>query len=139
MRVKVTLACTDCKQRNYNTMKNKKNDPDRLEMRKYCPFCHKHTAHKETFIEAYMIKIFWGCEKMAAHDSVNKSKKPVTSGNRIVSFFKELKAEFKRITWASKEDVKKAIATVMTFCLIYVVIVGLLDYGFKSLVGVIFK
>ena len=32
MRVKITLACTECKQRNYNTMKNKKNDPDRLEM-----------------------------------------------------------------------------------------------------------
>ena len=36
MRVKITLACTECKQRNYNTMKNKKNDPDRLEMNKYC-------------------------------------------------------------------------------------------------------
>jgi large subunit ribosomal protein L33 len=48
MRVKVTLACTECKQRNYNTMKNKKNDPDRLEMSKYCKFCKKHTAHKET-------------------------------------------------------------------------------------------
>jgi large subunit ribosomal protein L33 len=48
VRVKVTLACTDCKQRNYNTTKNKKNDPDRLEMKKYCPFCHKHTLHKET-------------------------------------------------------------------------------------------
>ena len=31
MRVKITLACTECKQRNYNTMKNKKNNPDRLE------------------------------------------------------------------------------------------------------------
>lgn len=48
MRVKVTLACTECKQRNYNTMKNKKNDPDRLEMNKYCRFCRKHTLHKET-------------------------------------------------------------------------------------------
>ena len=33
MRVKVTLRCSECKQRNYNTMKNKKNDPDRLEMK----------------------------------------------------------------------------------------------------------
>lgn len=33
MRVKVMLACTECKQRNYNTMKNKKNDPDRIECR----------------------------------------------------------------------------------------------------------
>ena len=47
-RVKVTLACSECKQRNYNTMKNKKNDPDRLEMNRYCRFCKKHTAHKET-------------------------------------------------------------------------------------------
>ena len=48
MRVKITLACTDCKQRNYDTKKNKKNDPDRLEMKKYCRFCRKHTLHKET-------------------------------------------------------------------------------------------
>ena len=48
MRVKVTLSCTECKQRNYNTMKNKKNNPDRLEMNKYCRFCKKHTLHKET-------------------------------------------------------------------------------------------
>lgn len=48
MRVKVTLACTECKQRNYNSVKNKKNDPDRLEMKKYCRFCKKHTLHKES-------------------------------------------------------------------------------------------
>ena len=48
MRVKITLACTECKQRNYNTIKNKKNNPDRLEMNKYCPFCRKHTVHKES-------------------------------------------------------------------------------------------
>ena len=48
MRVKVTLACTECKQRNYDSKKNKKNDPDRLEMKKYCPFCKKHTLHRET-------------------------------------------------------------------------------------------
>jgi len=36
MRVKVTLACTECKQRNYVSKKNKKNDPDRIEMNKHC-------------------------------------------------------------------------------------------------------
>ena len=46
-RVKITLACTECKQRNYDTFKNKKNDTERLEMTKYCKFCQKHTAHKE--------------------------------------------------------------------------------------------
>ena len=48
MRVKITLVCCECKQRNYDTVKNKKNDPDRLEMKKYCRFCRKHTVHKES-------------------------------------------------------------------------------------------
>ncbi|MDR1735005.1 MAG: 50S ribosomal protein L33 [Oscillospiraceae bacterium] len=48
MRVKIVLACTDCKQRNYNTTKEKKNTPDRLERKKYCRFCKKHTVHRET-------------------------------------------------------------------------------------------
>ena len=48
MRNAVTLACTECKQRNYQTNKNKKNNPDRIEMKKYCKFCKKHTLHRET-------------------------------------------------------------------------------------------
>ena len=48
MRDIVTLACTECKQRNYTTTKNKKNTPDKLEFNKYCRFCRKHTTHKET-------------------------------------------------------------------------------------------
>ena len=41
VRQKVILACTECKQRNYNTMKNKRNNPDRIELMKYCKFCNK--------------------------------------------------------------------------------------------------
>ena len=48
MRNAVTLACTECKSRNYQTNKNKKNDPGRIEFNKYCKFCKKHTLHKET-------------------------------------------------------------------------------------------
>ncbi|MCA9463706.1 MAG: 50S ribosomal protein L33 [Nitrospira sp.] len=47
MRVIIALACGECKRRNYSTMKNKKNDPDRLERKKYCRFCRKHIPHKE--------------------------------------------------------------------------------------------
>ena len=48
VRVRVTLACTECKQRNYNTKKNKHNNPERLELMKYCKFCKKETLHKES-------------------------------------------------------------------------------------------
>jgi large subunit ribosomal protein L33 len=47
-RVQVTLACEDCKRRNYITTKSKINDRERIEMKKYCRFCNHHTAHKET-------------------------------------------------------------------------------------------
>ena len=48
MRTLVTLACTECKRRNYTIKKNKSNNPERLEMKKYCRWCRKHTVHKET-------------------------------------------------------------------------------------------
>jgi large subunit ribosomal protein L33 len=47
-RLKVTLACEECKRRNYITKKNKNNDRERIEMKKYCRFDRRHTLHKET-------------------------------------------------------------------------------------------
>jgi large subunit ribosomal protein L33 len=48
MRDIIILACSECKRRNYNTTKNKKKTTERLEIKKYCPFCRTHTAHRET-------------------------------------------------------------------------------------------
>lgn len=47
-RVLITLACSECKERNYTSEKNKRNDADRLTLSKYCPRCRKHTPHRET-------------------------------------------------------------------------------------------
>ena len=44
----VVLACEDCKERNYTTTKNKKTLKERMELKKYCSRCNKHTVHKET-------------------------------------------------------------------------------------------
>ncbi len=46
--VLVTLACSECKRRNYSTTKNKQNHRDKFEFNKYCKWCKRHTAHKET-------------------------------------------------------------------------------------------
>lgn len=48
MRVNVTLACTETGDRNYITTKNKRTNPDRLEMKKYSPWLKKYTLHRET-------------------------------------------------------------------------------------------
>ena len=48
VRPKITLACQECKNRNYITKKNRRNDPDRLELKKYCPKCNLLQVHRET-------------------------------------------------------------------------------------------
>jgi large subunit ribosomal protein L33 len=51
-RVIVTLECTEARKdgktpSRYSTTKNKKNHPERIELKKYNPFIKKHTVHKE--------------------------------------------------------------------------------------------
>ena len=52
-RVKITLECTECKRRNYITMKSKVNDRERLEMKKYCsPRPQAHAPTRRTALVA---------------------------------------------------------------------------------------
>ncbi len=48
VRPKITLACEQCKHRNYITKKNRRNDTDRLTIKKFCPNCGVHREHRET-------------------------------------------------------------------------------------------
>jgi len=43
----ITLQCEECKHRNYATKKDKKKHTEKLQLKKYCPNCKKHTLHKE--------------------------------------------------------------------------------------------
>nr|QGX07027.1 ribosomal protein L33 [Comastoma falcatum] len=57
VRVTVILECTGCARNSVNrvstgisryiTQKNRHNTPNRLELRKLCPYCSKHTIHGE--------------------------------------------------------------------------------------------
>lgn len=44
----VVLACSECSARNYTAKKNKRLQPERVEYRKFCPGCNRHTVHRET-------------------------------------------------------------------------------------------
>jgi large subunit ribosomal protein L33 len=48
VRPKITMACQVCKNRNYITRKNRRNDPDRMDLKKFCRTCRTHTDHRET-------------------------------------------------------------------------------------------
>jgi large subunit ribosomal protein L33 len=42
------LACTVCKTTNYFTKKTKKSAEKKLDLKKFCSSCKKHTSHKES-------------------------------------------------------------------------------------------
>lgn len=55
-RILITLECTECRSNHdkrsegvsrYHTQKNRRNNPERLELNKYCPNCNRVTTHKE--------------------------------------------------------------------------------------------
>ena len=41
------LACTVCKTTNYFVKKTKATSEKKLELKKFCKWCRKHTVHKE--------------------------------------------------------------------------------------------
>ena len=56
VRITITIECTDWRTNNvqrtpgvsrYSTTKNRRNTTARLELKKFCPHCNKHTVHKE--------------------------------------------------------------------------------------------
>nr|AGW98991.1 ribosomal protein L33 [Ipomoea corymbosa] len=57
VRVAVILECTSCVRNSVNkvstgisryiTQKNRHNTPNPLELKKFCPYCYKHTIHRE--------------------------------------------------------------------------------------------
>ncbi|MBL7053051.1 MAG: 50S ribosomal protein L33 [Candidatus Portnoybacteria bacterium] len=43
----IKFQCSECKRINYYSRKNKKTVQDKLELKKFCKWCRKHTLHKE--------------------------------------------------------------------------------------------
>ncbi|GKX68803.1 preprotein translocase subunit SecE [Inconstantimicrobium mannanitabidum] len=69
----------------------------------------------------------------------NVKKAAPSKGVKKTNFFREVKAEVKRITWPSKEDTKKAFLAVLVFTIISMILVGVMDYGFSNLFDLIYK
>ena len=46
-RIIINLACSECRERTYTTTKNRRNDPDRLVLKKYDPKIRQHVEFRE--------------------------------------------------------------------------------------------
>ena len=73
--------------------------------------------------------------------AVNSSAKVQNNAKKggILKFFREIKAEIKRITWPSKDETKKALIAVSVVTILYTVIVSGFVYIFQNLFEVILK
>ena len=48
MRENVTLECTECKKQNYRSSRQRSgSNVKKLELKKFCSACRKHTPHRE--------------------------------------------------------------------------------------------
>ena len=74
---------------------------------------------------------------MAVNGKVSKEEKKKSKG--IVGFYNGVLSEIKRITWAPKEEVKKATVAVVTVIAIFTVLISAMDFGFNNLYKLIFK
>ena len=51
---------------------------------------------------------------------------------KVKKFFSDYKSELKKVTWSSKEDVRKNTITVIVVILVLVIVIALLDFIFLS-------
>ena len=115
MRTRITLECTECKNRNYNMTKDKKTHPDRMETKKYCRFCKSHTLHKET-----KKSLSKGCGHMSENTKTQKK-----------SWFKGLQAEFKKVIWPDKNTLTKQTTAVVAVSVILGALIAVIDAALK--------
>ena len=58
---------------------------------------------------------------------------------KVIQFFRESKAELKKVVWPTKEDVLSSIKVVIISTIIVAIILGALDLGFSELFRIIMR
>ena len=136
MRNKITLACTECKQRNYNTTKNKKNNPDRIELRKFCKFCgRKHSTRRLSSRGNIMANNNETISRDGKDTKVeNKTSKPEQRKERkgIIGYFTGVKQEMAKVVWPTRAELTKDTVVVFGVCIFFSLLFWGMDTGFFS-------
>lgn len=57
---------------------------------------------------------------------------------KITRFFREVHSEMKSVTWPRKDDLKEGTVVVIVISAIVAVFLSLVDFGFKTLMGLFF-
>ena len=134
VRVAITLACTECKRRNYQTTKSKRNTPDRVEFRKFCRWCgHAHAAPGVALAMASEADIGRGARRPERRPAAEAK----SGGNPIAKlwrFVRESIAELKKVEWPGQNQVIQGTVVVLVACLIVGIYLYLNDQIWKQVV-----
>ena len=66
-----------------------------------------------------------------ADTNLSKANK-LSFGTRVKRFFKDTKAELKKVTWPNKEQLIHNTGVIIVFILIITIILSVLDFGFAT-------
>ena len=128
VRVAITLACTECKRRNYQTMKSKRNTPDRVEFKKYCRWCGSHTAAPGDALAPCPTRAPSATRPFARRRS-RRGAPP--RGN----FVQESWAELKKVEWPGQNQVIQGTVVVLIACMVVGSYLYLNDIVWKHVVA----
>lgn len=62
-----------------------------------------------------------------------KQKQPGKKRGRIVSYFREIKSELKKISWPTFAKVLSQLGVVLAVVVVFLVVVGAIDLGLSAL------
>ena len=159
VRVAITLACTECKRRNYQTEKSKRNSPDRVEFRSTAAGAAPHAAPGDALAMARQTRSRAPrpprgarpqsqeaprARSRAAPGARRPSSPPPTQdgaaarrarGRRpaSVSFIGESWAELKKVEWPSQQQLIQGTVVVLIACVVVGVYLFLADEVFRRL------
>ena len=66
-----------------------------------------------------------------------KQKKPVKKENRIVRYFKGVRAEIRKVTWPSRQTTTRLTGIVLGVMVVMSIALGLVDWAFTKLFALI--
>src|SRR5699024_6968131 len=118
MNKKIVLACTQCSSRNYTTTKNPTTHPERLDVRKFCKTCGKHTLHRETKDESRRLEC--GCTSM-------------------IRCLKNVSRETRKVSWPKGRELTSYTITVIVTVACVALYFAIIDIGITQILNVLFE
>ena len=126
-RLLITLGCTDCRERTYPTSKNRRNDPQRLELR-----------------NSVLGAALTPCTERLGSGMVRSTSAPDRrlggeATRRAFNFrsIGEILTELRRVTWPTREETTRLTIMVITVSAVVGLFLGAIDLGFAKLFGLL--